>query len=232
MKNFLLGAAFLLTLAAAVPARAEEATFTRDLTVTGRVDLTVATGSGSIHLTSGPIGRVQIFGRVKSNWGGSDAQVHEIADHPPIEQTGNIVRIGSRHENFHNISIDYEIQVPPDAFLSAATGSGNVTDDGVGANARLNTGSGSIHATGLQGGFSVGTGSGSIYAEQVGTGDVKAETGSGSIELRNLHGSKPARGVSRSGRAARRLRSMPERARAAFTAIGRLKATEPWTTTT
>jgi putative adhesin len=188
MKNFVLCTAFLLTLAAAAPARAEEATFTRDLTVAGRVDLTVQTGSGSIRLTSGPAGRVQIFGRVKSNWGGSDAQVHEIADHPPIEQTGNIVRIGTRHENYRNISIDYEIEIPADAFLSAATGSGNVTDDGVGANAKLNTGSGSIRAIGLQGGFTVETGSGSIYAEQVGTGDVKAETGSGSIELKNLHG--------------------------------------------
>jgi len=167
---------------------AEEATFTRDLTVTGRVDLAVATGSGSIHLTSGPAGRVHIFARVKSNWGGSDAKVHEIADHPPIEQTGNIVRIGARHESLHNISIDYEIQVPPDTFLNAETGAGNVTDDGVGANAKLNTGSGSIHATGLQGGFTVETGSGSIYAEQVGTGDVKAQTGSGTIELKNLHG--------------------------------------------
>jgi opacity protein-like surface antigen len=190
MKNLLLGTAFLVTLAAlaAAPARAEEATFQRDLTVSGRVDLTVQTGSGSIHLTSGPAGRVHIFGRVKSNWGGSDAKVHEIADHPPIEQTGNIVRIGARHEDLRNISIDYDIQVPPDAFLNAATGSGNLIDDGVGANAKLNTGSGSIHVTGLQGGFTVETGSGSIYAEQSGPGDVKAETGSGTIELKNLHG--------------------------------------------
>ncbi|MGD0740917.1 MAG: DUF4097 family beta strand repeat-containing protein [Terracidiphilus sp.] len=190
MKSFLLGTAFLVTLAAlaAAPARAEEATFQRDLTVSGRVDLTVQTGSGYIHLTSGPAGRVHIFGHVKSNWGANDGQVHQIADHPPVEQTGNIVRIGTGHENLHNISIDYDIQVPADAFLNAATGSGNLTDDGVGANAKLNTGSGSIHATGLQGGFSVETGSGGIYAEQVGIGDVKAETGSGSIELRNLHG--------------------------------------------
>jgi len=190
MRNSLRAITILIVLTAlgASLARAEEATFTRDLTVTGRVDLTVATGSGSIHLTSGPAGSVHIFGRVKSSWGGSDAKVHEIADHPPIEQTGNIVEIGTRHENFHNISIDYEVQVPPDAFLIAETGSGNLTDDGVGANAKLNTGSGSIRATGLQGGFTLETGSGSIYAEQSGTGDVKAETGSGSIELRNLHG--------------------------------------------
>ena len=62
---------------------------------------------------------------------------------------------------------------------NAASGSGNVTDDGVGKNAKLSTGSGNIHATGLQGGFSVETGSGNIYAEQTGDGDVKAETGSG-----------------------------------------------------
>ncbi len=40
----------------------------------------------------------------------------------------------------------------------------------------------------MQGGFTRRTGSGNIYAEQIGTGDVKARTGSGSIELKNLHG--------------------------------------------
>jgi len=177
-----------LTALAASLARAAEATFERDLAVSGRVDLTVATGSGSIHLTAGPADHVHIFGRIKSNWGGNDGSVHEIADHPPIEQTGNIVRIGGRHENLRGISIDYEIQVPVDTFLNATTGSGDLTDDGVGVNAKLNTGSGSIHATGLQGGFTVATDSGSIYAEQTGMGEVKAETGSGSIELKNLRG--------------------------------------------
>lgn len=188
IKNLLLETAFLTTLAvfAAASARADEATFTRDLAVSGKVDFTVATGSGSIHLTSGPAGRVHVFGRVRSS--ASDARVREIADHPPIEQTGNIVRIGTRHENLRDISIDYEIQLPPDALLNAETGAGSLTDDGVGVNVRLGTGSGSIHATGLRGGFTVETGTGSIYAEQTGTGDVKAETGSGSIELRNLHG--------------------------------------------
>ena len=190
MRHFFAGMTALLAMAAlaTASARAAEATFERDLTVSGRVDLTVANGSGSIHLTSGPAGRVHVFARVRSTWGGNDEKVREIAAHPPIEQTGNIVRIGARHENLNNISIDYEIQAPPDSFLDAASGSGSVTDDGVGSNAKLSTGSGSIHATGLQGGFSLETGSGTIYAEQAGAGDVKAETGSGSIELRNLRG--------------------------------------------
>jgi len=177
-----------LAVAATVPAHASEATFERDFTINGRLDLTVATGSGSIQLTTGPAGHLHIFARVKSGWGASDDMVQQIAAHPPIQQTGNIVRIGGDHHNLGNISIDYEIQAPPDAYLDAGSGSGNVTDEGVGANAKLNTGSGSIHATGLQGGFTVGTGSGNIYAEQIGSGDVKASTGSGSIELKNLHG--------------------------------------------
>jgi len=190
MKNLLAGiaASTLFAALAAAPAWSAEATFERHLTVNGRVDLTVATGSGSIHLTAGPAGHVHIFGRVKSSWGGNDDQVREIASHPPIEQTGNIVRIGVHDGRLRNTGIDYEIEAPPDSFLKANTGSGNVTDDGVGADSKIGTGSGSIRATGLQGGFSLSTGSGTIYGEQVGKGDVTASTGSGSIELKNLHG--------------------------------------------
>jgi DUF4097 and DUF4098 domain-containing protein YvlB len=187
MKHLLAVAATALALAA-LPALASEATFERTLTVNGKVELSISTGSGNIHLTSGPGNQVHIFGRVKSNWGGSEERVREIAAHPPIEQTGNIVRIGGHHENLRNISIDYEIEAPAEAYLEAGSGSGNITDDGVGVNTKLSTGSGEIHATGLHGGFSAGTGSGNIYAEQIGEGDVKAETGSGNIELRNLRG--------------------------------------------
>ena len=161
---------------AAVPALATEATFERTLTVSGHVELTVGTGSGSIHVTQG----------------GSEEKVREIAANPPIEQTGNIIRVGQHHENLHNISIDYEIEAPANAYLDAGSGSGNVTDEGVGENTKLTTGSGSIRATGLNGGFSVGTGSGNIEAEQSGAGDVKAETGSGSIDLKNVHGALKA----------------------------------------
>jgi DUF4097 and DUF4098 domain-containing protein YvlB len=176
---------------AALPALASEATFDRTLSVSGRVDLNVATGSGNVHITQGSGTQVIIHGRVRShNFSGndSDQRVREIAANPPIDQTGNIIRIGARHENLHNISIDYDIQAPADSFLNASSGSGDVTDEGVGQSAKLNSGSGNIHATGLHGGFTVGTGSGNIYAEQSGEGDVKAETGSGNIELHDLRG--------------------------------------------
>jgi hypothetical protein len=173
---------------AALPALASEATFERTLNVNGQVELTVNTGSGYIHLTKGSGNQVHIVGRVRSDWGDYADRVREIANNPPIEQTGNIIRIGGHHENLNHVSIEYDIQAPADAFLDAGSGSGDVRDDGVGENAKLSTGSGSIHATGLQGGFAVNTGSGDIYAEQNGEGDVKAQTGSGTIELKDLHG--------------------------------------------
>jgi hypothetical protein len=187
MKRFAL--ATLILAVAAVPAMATEATFERNLNVSGHVELTVATGSGHIHITHGSGDRVHIVGHVKSNWGSNDSKVQEIANNPPVEQTGNIIRVGQRRENYHNISIDYDIEAPANSFLEATSGSGDINDDGVGQNAKLGTGSGSIHATGLQGGFNVNTGSGNIYAEQAGQGDVKAQTGSGNVELKNVSGS-------------------------------------------
>lgn len=186
MKHFALAAAILAV--AAIPALANEATFERSLTVNGHVELTVSTGSGHIHITKGSGDRVHIFGRVKSNWGANEDKVREIAANPPIDQTGNIIRIGQRHENYHNISIDYDIEAPANSFLEAQSGSGDIQDDGVGENAKLGTGSGSIRAIGLQGGFIANTGSGSIYIEQTGQGDVKAQTGSGTIELKGVRG--------------------------------------------
>ncbi|MGD0546843.1 MAG: DUF4097 family beta strand repeat-containing protein [Terracidiphilus sp.] len=180
---------------AALPALGAEATFERTLTVSGRVELTVQTGAGNIHITRGGGNQVHIWGKVKSGWGGgswgggSEERVKEIAANPPIEQTGNIIRIGAHHENLHNISIDYEIQAPENVFLDASSGSGDISVEGVGENAKISTGSGNIRATGLHGGFKLETGSGNIYAEQAGEGEMKAQTGSGNLELRNLRGS-------------------------------------------
>lgn len=187
MKHFALAAAILSF--AALPALANEATFERNLTVSGHVELTVSTGAGHIHIIHGSGDRVHIVGHVKSNWGGNEQRVQDIANNPPIEQTGNIIRIGQKHESWHNISIDYDIEAPANSFLAANTGSGDINDDGVGENSKLGTGSGTIHATGLQGGFVADTGSGNIYVEQTGSGDVKAQTGSGSIDLKGVHGS-------------------------------------------
>jgi len=193
MKLRLLAIPVAALLIGALHASAADASFDRTLNFSGQLDLTVATGSGSIHLVPGPAGRIHVNGQVHTSWGADEGRVKELVAHPPIEQTGSIVKIGANLHNLQGISISYEIQAPADTFLKASTGSGSITDDGLGADAHLSTGSGNIRATGLTGGLNAGTGSGNIYGELSGSGDSKVETGSGSIELRNVHGGLRAR---------------------------------------
>ena len=169
-----------------------QATFDRTLNFSGILQLTVSTGSGNITLTKGPAGQIHIHGTVRSNHPEGEQQVQAVAANPPIEQNGNVIRIGGHNENVHNISISYEIEAPADTALAAATGSGNIGDTGVGQNAKLETGSGNISASGLQGGFKTGTGSGNITIDSAGEGDAKAETGSGTINIKGVHGALKA----------------------------------------
>jgi len=164
--------------------------FDRTLTVSGETQLMVATGSGNIHLTRGSGSQIHIHGQVHVKDDGSEEQARQIAANPPVEQNGNVIHVGQQHEeHWHGISIDYEIEAPAGTLLGAMSGSGDIVDEGVGQNAKLETGSGNISAKGLEGALVVKTGSGDITAEQTGQGDVKAETGSGNIEIKDIHGS-------------------------------------------
>ncbi len=167
-------------------------TFDRNMTFNGKLDLSVSTGAGSITFTRGSANQIHIHGIVKVNQNGDPAQAQQIAANPPIQQEGNTIRIGGQQENLHNISISYEIEAPADTALKAATGSGNITDTGVGQDAKLSTGSGNITATGIEGGFKTQTGSGNITIDGSGQGDAKAQTGSGTIDLKGVHGSLEA----------------------------------------
>jgi hypothetical protein len=193
LLKFAVPAIALLCTLAALPAHASEATFDRTLSASGHVMLHVSTGSGNIHITVGSGNQIHVVGHVKSShgWGtggNQEERVRQIAANPPIEQAGSIIRIGAHGENLRNISIDYEIQAPANSYLEASSGSGDIQDDGVGTNARINTGSGNIHASGLNDGYAVETGSGDIVVDGAGSGDVRAHTGSGNIELKNIAG--------------------------------------------
>ena len=162
--------------------------FDRTISVSGAAQLGVSTGSGNIHLTRSSGSQIQIHGHIRVNREGSEEEARQIAANPPIEQNGDEIRIGQRQEKWRGISIDYEIEAPAGTQLAANSGSGNIVDEGVGQNAKLETGSGDISATSLAGPFTIKTGSGNIVAAQTGQGDVLAETGSGDIELKDIHG--------------------------------------------
>jgi beta-lactamase regulating signal transducer with metallopeptidase domain len=180
-------------IARAIAAQSESGSstsFDRTLTVSGEAQLIVSTGSGNIHLTRGSGNQIRIHGQIHLSHEGSEGQAREIAANPPIEQTGDVIRVGQQHgQHSRGISINYQIEAPAGTLLEVTSGSGDIVDEGVGKNAKLETGSGNISANGLQGAFVVKTGSGDITAQQTGQGDVKAETGSGNVEIKEIHGS-------------------------------------------
>jgi hypothetical protein len=185
-------AATLLLVPACV--RAAEGNFEKTLTVSGNATLNVSTGSGYIRINPGSDNQIHIVGHVKAGNGwmsgsskSAEERVNEVVKNPPIEQTGNIIRVG-KDQHLNNVSIDYDITAPKDTNLSAGSGSGDLKINNVGVNSKLGTGSGNIDASGLSGSSSFDTGSGDITATLTGTGDVKAGTGSGNIHLNNVSG--------------------------------------------
>ena len=99
-------AGILIAMSMYLPAAAlaAERSFDRTLTVNGPVTLHVSTGSGYIHVSPGSDNQVHIVGHVKSGnswWGGnSDDAVSRVANNPPINQAGNIIRVGEGSDDF------------------------------------------------------------------------------------------------------------------------------------
>jgi hypothetical protein len=121
-------AGVLVAMSLCLPAAfAAEKSFDRTLSVNGPVTLHVSTGSGYIRVSPGSDNQVHIVGHVKSNgsswWSGGsgDDAVSRVADHPPIDQAGNIIRVGDEHggDFFRHVSIDYEITTPANTMLVA-----------------------------------------------------------------------------------------------------------------
>jgi beta-lactamase regulating signal transducer with metallopeptidase domain len=170
-------------------------TFDRSLTFSDKLELTIGDGSGSIQIRRGSAGQIHIHATVHANHPEDEQDARDIAANPPIEQNGNVIRIGhfgDHGESHHNVSINYAIEAPADTALNVADGSGNITDDGVGQDSKLTSGSGNITATGIEGGFKVQTGSGNIAVEGAGEGDAKVQTGSGTIDVKGVHGALTA----------------------------------------
>ena len=185
-----------MMLVAATAAFAADSNFDRTLNTGNSPILSVATGSGYIHLRPGLDSQIHISGHVHSNqgWmnggGNIESRVREIAANPPISQSGRQVTIGDNRNNdlYRNITIDYDITVPRNSTLTATSGSGEVDIQEVGSSLKAETGSGSVRAYGIQGAANLQTGSGDIELQQTGPGEVRAQTGSGSVRLKGVSG--------------------------------------------
>lgn len=181
---------------------AVQGSFDKTLNVRSPVDVTISTGSGSIEVQPGGDGSIHVVGRIRAHnrWrGGSStdsdimARVHEIEQHPPIEQEGNRVRIGDTRDEelMKNISISYIVTVPAATSLVSSSGSGSQNIGALTGPVRASSGSGSLRVGATGGMVHVGTGSGSVSVEGA-KERVEASTGSGSITLRQIAGAAKA----------------------------------------
>jgi DUF4097 and DUF4098 domain-containing protein YvlB len=171
--------------------------FERTIDVTGPVNLNVATGSGAIEVKASSTGTVRVYGTIKARGHGrvsAEEKLQYIEDHPPIESSGNTIRIGRIEDAAYqqNVSISYEIQVPTDTTLASRAGSGSQRIDGLHGSVEANTGSGAIVISNIQGNVNAQTGSGSIELHSI-AGRLDAHTGSGSINGERIAGSISAR---------------------------------------
>jgi hypothetical protein len=181
--------------------------FDRTLKVSGSVDLDVTTDAGGIDVITGSANSVHIHAiiRTQRGWFGSagdEARVRELERNPPIEQTGNRIRIGYMGDRarLRGISIHYEIETPPDTRLRARADSGGIRAEGLrgtvdcqtdsggidirnaGSDVRASADSGGIHVHNVAGELTARVDSGGIDATDI-AGKIEAHTDSGGIRL-------------------------------------------------
>lgn len=185
---FLLTIFAVLFVATAAMAQ-EDGRFERTLKVTGMPQVEVSTGSGNIAVHTGDNASVRVIGHIHANhswlFGGRDMEkVKRIEANPPIEQTGNIIKIGRIEdpELRRNISIDFEVWVPEQTTTRANSGSGDVSVENIKAMVNASTGSGNVQARHINGELRANTGSGDVTLDDI-IGNVNADTGSGNIKV-------------------------------------------------
>ena len=185
---------FAVVLTATV-ALAADGEFHRTLKVNGPVNLQIETGSGSIQVKNGSSSEVQVNGYIRmNNWGifaehPSHDAIERLENNPPIQQSGNDIRIGhiDDPELKRGISISYEVVVPSSTDLHSSTGSGSQDISGFAGPVDARTGSGSVRVADIGSGVRAESGSGSIDIKDA-KGNVYARTGSGSIRATGIAG--------------------------------------------
>jgi hypothetical protein len=183
---------------ASVPAIAfagSEGSFERTLKVQGATNVEIESGSGNVLVQRGGSNQVQIVARIRvSNWwggssGNADERIKRIEANPPIQQSGNFIRIGHVDDPDlrRNISISYTVTVPVETRLRSHTGSGNQEIRSINGPLDVESGSGNLSVADIGDTVRVEAGSGNIDIDRV-KGNVRAHTGSGTIHAKDVAG--------------------------------------------
>ena len=187
--QFTVVAAFvaLTALTASASAVEKKGSFDRVLDVAGAIELEVVSGSGSITIRVGASDEVRVHGEIRSR---DDGKVRRLEENPPIEQDGNVIRIGFLEDRDlrRGVSISYELDVPTETRLVSTTGSGSQSIGDIQGPLVAKTGSGSLEIGAIRSEVEASSGSGGISIDRV-EGSLSAHAGSGSIRARAVAGS-------------------------------------------
>jgi len=172
-----------------------ERTFERTINLAGPASLDLTTDSGGIAVTAGSGGSVRIHGILTSGrrlWRSADVEsrIRQIESNPPIEQSGNTIRVGYVHDRhlLQDISMRLEIVVPPESQVRARADSGGIRVEGVRGPVDCKTDSGGIEARHIESEVRAVADSGGIHVRDV-KGPVYVRTDSGGIDALEIAGS-------------------------------------------
>jgi DUF4097 and DUF4098 domain-containing protein YvlB len=175
-----------------------QAEFTRTLPVSGPVTLEASTKSGLIRVRRGDDGAVAIRGVLRARrsflWGQPEEQVRWLASNPPVEQSGNTIRVGDGVDRglLRRVDLIIEITSPAGTRLRAMGDSADLRVRGIEGPVECETDSGEIEIAGIGSYVTAASDSGSISICDV-SGAVDARTDSGTIEAMEIGGRVEAR---------------------------------------
>jgi Toastrack DUF4097 len=188
------GIALGLIIGLAHPALAQRVPFERSFDANEAPKLDVSTFRGKIDVTVGDPGRVTVAGTVtvRTGWNvPSDALeiARRIAARPPIDQSGNTIRLRSPSDDTEQraVTVSYQVRVPRGAEVLAVSDSGAIAVRGVSGSVEVRTQSSAIDLSGLGGTADVTTGSGAVTVNGV-AGALAVATGSSAFTGRSLRG--------------------------------------------
>src|SRR5271165_1134201 len=165
--------------------RAGDNTFDRSFNISGPTRLELSNGSGNVDIRGSGDGRVHIHGKVTAGWslfGNADKNVAEVAANPPLEQSGDTIRVGKNSAWMKNVSIEYQIEVPRETEIDAGVASGGITVDNVRGPVKASSASGYVHVYRVERDANVSAASGSIDVSSIG-GYLRVSSASGDIEV-------------------------------------------------
>jgi putative adhesin len=184
-----------ITLACQIAGAAQaDGSFDRSLTVSGPVDLDVETDSGGIGVRASRSGFLHVHAILKAQHGwfeSSDviSRIRQLERNPPLEQTGNHIRIGyvQNRDLLKGISMHLEIDAPPDTQVGARADSGRIRIEGIRGPADCHTDSGGIEIYDIGSDVRAAADSGGIHLKHI-TGSAFAHVDSGGIDATEVAG--------------------------------------------